>query len=45
MDRIITFDCEGNDITCMKVFDALMYPCNVCNIEDCPDREIYDNVE
>ena len=45
MDRTMRFDCNGNDITCMKVFDALAYPCDTCNIKDCPDREIYDDVE
>ena len=43
MGRTISFDYEGHDITCMKVFDALAYPCNACNITDCPDREMYDN--
>jgi hypothetical protein len=41
MDRKITLDCDGNDITCMKVFDALKYPCSECNIENCPNREVY----
>lgn len=45
MDRTISFDCDGNDITCMKVFDALAYPCSACDIEDCPDREIYKDDE
>ena len=39
MSRIISFDSEGNDITCMKEFDALAYPCSACDNEDCPDRE------
>ena len=43
MDRTIRLDSNGNDITCMKVFDALMYPCDACNIESCEDREIYEN--
>ena len=41
MSRIISFDSEGNDITCMKEFDALEYPCNACDNENCPDRETY----
>lgn len=45
MDRTITLDCDGNDITCMKVFDALAYPCSACNIKDCPDRETYDDLK
>jgi hypothetical protein len=40
MSRIISFDSEGNDITCMKEFDALAYPCSACDNEDCTDREI-----
>ena len=42
MDRVISFDCDGNDITCMKVFDGLEYPCSACDIKDCPDRDSYD---
>lgn len=43
MDRIMTFDAEGNDITCMKTFDVLLYPCDACSNVDCPDRETYVN--
>ena len=42
MDRIITLDSDGNDITCMKVFDALVDPCGVCDIKDCPNRGTVD---
>lgn len=45
MSRIISFDSEGNDITCMKVFDALAYPCSACDNEDCPNRETYENLK
>lgn len=45
MDRTISFDCNGNDITCMKVYDALAYPCDACDIEDCPDRETYEDLK
>ena len=45
MSRTITLDCDGNDITCMKVFDALAYPCDACDIEDCPDRETYEDLK
>lgn len=45
MDRTISFDCDGNDITCMKVFDALEYPCSACNNKDCPDRETYKDIK
>ena len=39
MSRIVSFDSDGNDITCMKEFDALAHPCSACDNEDCPDRE------
>lgn len=45
MSRIISLDSDGNDITCMKVFDALTCPCSACDIEDCPDRETYEDLE
>ena len=43
MDRTIKLDSNGNDITCMKVFDALENPCDACDIKNCPDREIYED--
>ena len=43
MSRTITLDNDGNDITCMKVFDALSHPCNACDNKDCPNRETYDD--
>lgn len=43
MSRTISLDCDGNDITCMKVFDALKYPCSACDNYDCPNRETYEN--
>lgn len=45
MDRTITLDCYGNDITCMKVFDALKYPCSVCDNKDCSNRETYEDLK
>lgn len=39
MGRKITYDSQGNDITCMKEFDGLMNPCKVCDMDDCKDRE------
>ena len=39
MSRTITYDSQGRDITCMKVFDALKYPCQECDREDCEERE------
>ena len=45
MDRVISFDSDGNDITCMKVYDALAYPCDACDIKDCPDRETYEELK
>lgn len=41
MDRTISYDLHGNDITCMKEFDALKYPCEECNRTDCEEREEY----
>lgn len=39
MGRTVSFDIDGNDVTCMKEFDALLNSCDACGIEDCPDRE------
>lgn len=41
MGKRLAFDSEGKDITCMKEFDALAYPCKECNRTDCEERE-YD---
>lgn len=41
MSRSIQLDSDGNDITCMKEFDALQYPCRECDMEDCEEREKY----
>lgn len=38
MSRTITYDSQGNDITCMKEFDALKYPCKECNRTDYEER-------
>lgn len=38
MSRTITYDSQGNDITCMKEFDALKYPCRECDRTDCEER-------
>ena len=43
--RIITLDYYGRDITCMKVFDALKYPCRECDRIDCDEREEYEEKE
>ena len=40
----ITYDSQGNDITCMKEFDALKYPCKECDRTDCDNREEYKEV-
>lgn len=42
MSRSIQLNSNGNDITCMKEFDALKYPCRECNREDCKEREEYN---
>ena len=43
MDRTIIYDSQGKDITCMKEFDALRYPCRECIREDCEERESYED--
>ena len=37
----ITYDSQGRDVTCMKEFDALKYPCQECDRIDCEEREEY----
>lgn len=39
MGKSIQLDLDGNDMTCMKEFDALKYPCRECDREDCDERE------
>ena len=39
MSRKITYDAQGNDITCMKVFDALENPCEICDRTECEERK------
>ena len=41
MSRTITYDSQVNDITCMKEFDPLKYPCKECDRTDCEGREEY----
>ena len=41
MSRTITYDSHGRDITCMKEYDALKYPCQECDRADCEEREYY----
>ena len=36
---MLTYDSQGKDITCMKQFDVLKYPCDEFNIKDCKERE------
>ena len=43
MSRLIQLDLNGNDITCMKEFDALKYPCDLCDRTDCEEREKHNN--
>ncbi len=38
MSRLIQLDAYGNDVTCMKEFDALKYPCDECKRQDCEER-------
>lgn len=42
MSKSIQLDLDGKDITCMKEFDALKYPCRECDREDCDEREEYE---
>lgn len=39
MSRLIQLDSNGNDITCMKEFNALKYPYESCDRKDCEERE------
>lgn len=39
MSKKITYDSQRIDITCMKEFDSLKYPCRECNREDCSEKE------
>lgn len=45
MSKSIQFDLNGNDITCMKEFDALKFPCMECDKEDCDEREDYEKTQ
>lgn len=45
MSRTITYDPKGKDITCMKEFDILKYPCKECDRTDCEEREEYEKTE
>lgn len=45
MGRTITYDSQGNDITCMKEFDALKYPCKECDRTDCEEKEDYEETD
>lgn len=45
MSKIITYDSQGNDITCVKEFHALKYPCQECGSEDCEERENYEKTD
>lgn len=38
MSVSIQLDSDVNDITCMKEFDALKYPCRECNGQNCDER-------
>lgn len=45
MSRTITYDSQGNNITCTKEFSALLYPCKECDRADCEEREDYEKTE
>ena len=39
MSKTIMYNSQGRDITCMKEYGALKYPCQECDREDCDERE------
>ena len=45
MSKTITYDSQGRDVTCMKEFYALKYPCKECDRDDCEERENYETQE
>ena len=48
MGRLIQLDSNGYDITCMKEFEALKYPCDPCDSCDranCEEREVYEKTK
>ena len=45
MSAVLTFDIYGNDVTCVKEYDALLYPCKECDNYDCEDRETYEDCD
>lgn len=45
MSRTITYDSQGKDITCIREFDALKYPCQECDRTDCEEREDYEKTK
>ena len=45
VSRTITYDSQCRDITCMKEFDALKYPCQECDREVCEEREDYEKTK
>lgn len=45
MGRVIAYDSQGKDITCMKEFTALEYPCEVCDRTNCEERWKYEKAE
>ena len=45
MSITITYDSQGRDITCMKEYDALKYPCQEYDRTDCEEREDYSGEE
>lgn len=38
MSKLIQLNSDGNDITYMKEFDALKYPCDSCDRADCEEK-------
>ena len=45
MSGTIMYDSQDRDITCIKEYDALKYPCRECDREDCEEREDYEKTK
>ena len=45
MSKTITYDSQGRDITCMKEYSTLKYPCQECDREDCEERKDYEKTK
>lgn len=39
MSKTFTYDSAGKNITCMREYDALLHPCDECDVENCEKME------